>query len=158
MTVAQVPKYRLIGDHQSGDSARLRANTLRFLWYSLLAALLLLVAFAAGRYQAPPVVPLATTLSVFEYNSAFQDERSPLTNGGQNNLTSDDDDLPHMLSPHHIRHCLELLRLALMCQPDLTVELKNETLGGVTGFGTEHQCKSWEDLSQWMAQWESFGL
>ncbi|RAK78073.1 uncharacterized protein BO72DRAFT_507936, partial [Aspergillus fijiensis CBS 313.89] len=152
---------------------------------------------------------VATKPSVFEYNGAFQDERSPLTNDlweglfpkrkgffqhptiadhrsafavyhqlhclnsirqgywglydmavsrGQNNLTSDDDDLPHMLSPHHIRHCLELLRLALMCQPDLTVELKNETLGGVTGYGTEHQCKSWEDLSHWMAQWESFGL
>lgn len=57
MTMAQVPKYRLIGDHESGEaSARLRANTLRFLWHSLLAALLLLVAFAAGRYQAPPVV------------------------------------------------------------------------------------------------------
>lgn len=63
-----------------------------------------------------------------------------------------------MSAPHHIRHCIELLRLALMCQPDLTVELKNETLGGVTGFGTEHECKSWDDLTQWVGKWESYGL
>ncbi|KAI0448080.1 S-adenosyl-L-methionine-dependent methyltransferase [Xylaria telfairii] len=36
----------------------------------------------------------------------------------------------------HIRHCIDLLRQSLMCNADLTVELKNEELGGVTGFGT----------------------
>ncbi|EMR71355.1 putative hydroxyindole o- protein [Eutypa lata UCREL1] len=37
----------------------------------------------------------------------------------------------------HIRHCIDLLRQSLMCNADLTIELKNEELGGVTGFGTE---------------------
>ncbi|KAI1092133.1 S-adenosyl-L-methionine-dependent methyltransferase [Rostrohypoxylon terebratum] len=40
----------------------------------------------------------------------------------------------HSLS--HIRHCIDLLRQSLMCNADLTIELKDEELGGVTGFGT----------------------
>ncbi|KAI0855864.1 S-adenosyl-L-methionine-dependent methyltransferase [Xylaria cubensis] len=46
----------------------------------------------------------------------------------------------------HIRHCIDLLRQSLMCNADLTVELKNEELGGVTGFGTVHRCINWPAL------------
>ena len=42
-----------------------------------------------------------------------------------------------------------------MCRPDLTVEVKNEELGGVTGFGTEHECIDWKQLLDWMSQWEA---
>ncbi|PYI33851.1 hypothetical protein BP00DRAFT_444230 [Aspergillus indologenus CBS 114.80] len=201
------PEYGLIGEHDAVQTkGRLGTNTRRTLYISSLVIVLFLAGFAAGRYQSPPSIPLATTPYVFEYNSTFQDEQSPLTNEvweglfpkrkgffehptltshrsalavfhqlhclngirqgywalydlaarGQN-LTSDEG-LPHMASPHHVRHCIELLRLALMCQPDLTIELKNETLGGVTGFGTEHQCKRWEDLTGWVTRWESYGL
>ncbi|KAF7864304.1 uncharacterized protein EAF02_010272 [Botrytis sinoallii] len=61
-----------------------------------------------------------------------------------------------MMSPSHLRHCIDLLRQSIMCRPDLTVEKKNEELGGVTGFGTEHQCKNWEQLQLWTSQWENF--
>jgi hypothetical protein len=44
-----------------------------------------------------------------------------------------------------------------MCTPDLTVEIKNETLGGVTGFGTVHQCRNWNQLMGWMEKWEDVG-
>ena len=64
--------------------------------------------------------------------------------------------MPMMASPPHIRHCIDLLRQTLMCQPDITVELKNEELGGVTGFGTEHQCKDWGQLMQWTSEWEDY--
>ncbi|KAL3467935.1 hypothetical protein BJX64DRAFT_282824 [Aspergillus heterothallicus] len=60
--------------------------------------------------------------------------------------------------PVHVRHCIELLRQALMCNADLTVEVKNESLGGVTGFGTEHQCLSWADLSEWISEWQEYGI
>ena len=64
---------------------------------------------------------------------------------------------PHSdLSPVHIRHCIELLRLALMCRPDTTIEKKNETLGGITGFGTEHQCQSWSELLGWVSDWQDW--
>lgn len=43
-----------------------------------------------------------------------------------------------------------------MCQPDLTVELKEEELGGVRGFGTKHQCRDWNQLLGWMEIWESW--
>ncbi|KAF2687592.1 hypothetical protein K458DRAFT_466989 [Lentithecium fluviatile CBS 122367] len=54
----------------------------------------------------------------------------------------------------HIRHCIDLLRQSLMCNADLTVELKDEALGGVTGFGTAHQCVDWQGLLEWMRPWE----
>ena len=43
-----------------------------------------------------------------------------------------------------------------MCQPDLTVELKEEELGGVRGFGTEHQCRNWDELIAWTSKWETY--
>ena len=41
-----------------------------------------------------------------------------------------------------------------MCQPDLTVEVETKELGGVRGFGTEHQCVEWKDLVDWVSKWE----
>ena len=55
----------------------------------------------------------------------------------------------------HITHCIELLRQSLMCRPDLTLEVKNKTLGGVTGFGTGHVCLDWEQLLDWVSKQES---
>ena len=57
----------------------------------------------------------------------------------------------------HIRHCIDLLRQSLMCNPDLTVELKDEELGGVTGFGTMHRCADWSGLLEWIAPYEGTG-
>lgn len=61
-----------------------------------------------------------------------------------------------MYTTVHIRHCIELLRQSLMCNPDLTIELKDPEKGGVTGFGTEHQCSNWEKFLEWMAMWEIY--
>ena len=54
----------------------------------------------------------------------------------------------------HIRHCFDLLRQSLMCNADLTVELKDEELGGVTGFGTVHRCVDWQGLLEWIEPYE----
>lgn len=67
------------------------------------------------------------------------------------------DSIPFEISPVHMAHCIDLLRQTLMCKPDLTVEIKNETLQGVTGFGTVHQCRNWDELMHWMAEWEDIG-
>lgn len=64
--------------------------------------------------------------------------------------------LPMMASPPHIRHCIDLLRHALMCQPDLTVEVKDDTAGGVHGFGETHQCVNWAHLKDWTTRWENW--
>ncbi|ROW11338.1 hypothetical protein VMCG_01226 [Cytospora schulzeri] len=71
-------------------------------------------------------------------------------------LDPDDKDIPMMISPPHIRHCVDLLRLALMCQPDLTVEVKDDEAGGVHGFGETHQCIDWTNLTEWTTRWESW--
>ena len=62
-------------------------------------------------------------------------------------------DMPPMLNPTHVNHCVELLRVSLQCQPDLALEVVSKT-GGVEGFGVEHQCYNWERLLQWTSKWE----
>ncbi|RDH37526.1 hypothetical protein BDQ94DRAFT_136575 [Aspergillus welwitschiae] len=61
-----------------------------------------------------------------------------------------------MIAPRHFSHCTDILRQSLMCRPDLTVETLTPE-GGVTGFGTEHECQDWDQLMSWMARWESYG-
>jgi len=61
----------------------------------------------------------------------------------------DDSSLPMMISPPHIRHCIDLLRQSLMCNADTTVEKKDEVAGGVHGFGVQHRCKHWYQLVDW---------
>ena len=63
--------------------------------------------------------------------------------------------LPLMASTSHVRHCIDLLRQSLMCQPDLTVEYKDELAGGVHGFGTRHMCSNWEKLLKWTQEWQN---
>lgn len=63
--------------------------------------------------------------------------------------------MPKMSLPSHVQHCIELLRQALMCQPDLTLEVKDEIHGGVQGFGTEHECKDWSQLMDLTMTWET---
>jgi hypothetical protein len=55
------------------------------------------------------------------------------------------EDMPPMLNQTYVNHCVELLRLSLKCQLDLTLEIVSKT-GGVKGFGVEHQCYNWEML------------
>lgn len=43
-----------------------------------------------------------------------------------------------------------------MCRPDTTVEVKDEELGGVRGFGTEHVCAEWGELVAWTGEWEGW--
>ena len=69
----------------------------------------------------------------------------------------DERDFPFMASPPHVRHCIDLIRQALMCQPDLTLEVKDEAKGGVTGFGVEHLCIRWDSLVTWVGEWENYG-
>jgi len=60
-----------------------------------------------------------------------------------------DEDLPMMATPAHIRHCIDLLRQSVMCYRDTAMELKDNEMGGVNGWGTEHQCHDYEELVRW---------
>ena len=68
-----------------------------------------------------------------------------------------DEELPMDKSPMRVRHCIDLLRQSLMCQADTTVEVKDEEVGGVHGFGIEHQYREWKELVAWTAEQQGRG-
>ncbi|KAK5636922.1 hypothetical protein RRF57_012634 [Xylaria bambusicola] len=51
-----------------------------------------------------------------------------------------------------MQHCFDYLRQALMCAADPTLEIRNESINGVTGWGTSHQCRDFEALKRWTEQ------
>ncbi|KAJ8064634.1 hypothetical protein OCU04_006960 [Sclerotinia nivalis] len=115
-----------------------------------------------GFFKHPQLAPERSAFSVFHqlhclnslrigFWSVYNGRHKRSTMGPEHEHGSGD-----MVDLSHMRHCIDLLRQSLMCQPDLTIERKNEELGGVTGFGTEHQCKNWEQLQLWTSQWEKF--
>ncbi|KAK1961356.1 hypothetical protein LY78DRAFT_662176 [Colletotrichum sublineola] len=60
----------------------------------------------------------------------------------------------HSHGMYHIGHCFDLVRQSILCRPDLTIEVGDPAIGGVTGFGTEHQCVDWQQLMEWMRDHE----
>ena len=36
------------------------------------------------------------------------------------------------------------------------MEVKDKEIGGVTGFGMEHQCRDWGELMKWTGKWEGW--
>ncbi|KAK2017114.1 hypothetical protein LZ32DRAFT_39060 [Colletotrichum eremochloae] len=60
----------------------------------------------------------------------------------------------HSHDMYHIGHCFDLVRQSILCRPDLTIEVGDPAIGGVTGFGTEHQCVDWQQLMEWMRDHE----
>lgn len=52
----------------------------------------------------------------------------------------------------HIRHCIDYLRQSVMCHADTNLEpIVRE--GGVSGFGTEKQCRNFTRLAEWANIW-----
>ncbi|ROW01491.1 hypothetical protein VSDG_02065 [Cytospora chrysosperma] len=114
-----------------------------------------------GYFAHPGISPQRATFSVYHYLHCLNGLRKgywavyDMAVAGEK-LDPNDENMPMMISPPHIRHCVDLLRLALMCKPDLTVEVKDEEAGGVHGFGETHQCIDWTDLTGWTTHWESW--
>ncbi|PQE18775.1 Tat pathway signal sequence protein [Rutstroemia sp. NJR-2017a WRK4] len=51
--------------------------------------------------------------------------------------------------PHHLRHCFDYLRQALMCAADTNLEPVDLELGGVTGWRFERKCRDFEAVKKW---------
>lgn len=53
----------------------------------------------------------------------------------------------------HVDHCIETLRLQLMCNADLTpmLVLKDDTVavGSKADFNVHHKCRRWDRLVAW---------
>ena len=62
---------------------------------------------------------------------------------------------------HHIAHCFDYLRQAIMCAGDLTLEWAMppfESTGlrsSVDGWGITHQCKNWDDAVKWATEYKA---
>jgi len=61
----------------------------------------------------------------------------------------------HHARPSHVRHCIDYLRQSLMCHADTNLEAINQTLAGVTGFGSEKQCRDYGRVTAWADQWRT---
>ncbi|KAF2757847.1 hypothetical protein EJ05DRAFT_368578 [Pseudovirgaria hyperparasitica] len=115
-----------------------------------------------GYLTHPTYAPTRSALSVFHQLHCLDGLRTALWTIYDHATTQtallDPASLPDHLAPPHMRHCIDLLRQSLMCNPDLAAERVNVRLGGVTGFGTMHVCRDWEELVGFVAQWEYYGL
>ena len=112
-----------------------------------------------GFFKHPELAPTRSTFAVFHQLHCLDGIRHgywALFDMALEGKKLNESDLPFHASAPHIRHCIDLLRHVLMCQPDLTLEVKDEKLGGVTGFGTEHQCVDWQGLVDWTTEWETY--
>lgn len=59
----------------------------------------------------------------------------------------------------HVDHCIETVRIALMCFADITPVLVREDpvspLGSRADFNTHHKCRNFEKIEQWIDNnWE----
>ncbi|KAF2019172.1 hypothetical protein BU24DRAFT_114526 [Aaosphaeria arxii CBS 175.79] len=112
-----------------------------------------------GFFRHPKIAPERSTFSTFHQLHCLDGIRHgywslfDMVMQGQKMAESE---LPHHASAQHFMHCLDLIRNAMMCQPDLTVEVQNDKLGGVEGFGTEHSCIDWKKLVDWTSEWETY--
>ncbi|MCJ1311318.1 hypothetical protein MMC25_004989 [Agyrium rufum] len=112
-----------------------------------------------GFFKHPTLAPTRSAFSVFHQLHCLNGIREgfwTVYEAAIEGRRITDDELPMMSSTAHIRHCVDLLRNALMCQPDLTVELKDAESGGVKGFGTQHECKDWDQLMRWTEKWQTY--
>ncbi|KAK0511063.1 hypothetical protein JMJ35_006615 [Cladonia borealis] len=62
------------------------------------------------------------------------------------------DEIGHMAAPAHVQHCIDFLRQSLMCKADTTIEIRDEAIMGVKGFGVRHECVDWDRLIAWTAR------
>ncbi|KAM7206545.1 protein of unknown function (DUF3328) domain containing protein [Naviculisporaceae sp. PSN 640] len=53
----------------------------------------------------------------------------------------------------HVRHCIEYIRHGLMCNADTNLEPIIPEEGGATGFATEHKCRDFPRLRDFVLEW-----
>lgn len=91
--------------------------------------------------------------------NAYYDALNQTHRGNGSQQTSIDDEDAKIDSsnehndPHHVRHCFDYLRHALMCAADTNLELIDWQLQGSTGWGFERQCRDYDAVVTWAEKW-----
>lgn len=56
----------------------------------------------------------------------------------------------------HVDHCIETVRLALMCNADVSpLPIRDDPqgfLGAKADFSTVHKCRNWDSLVEWISE------
>ncbi|KAL8788075.1 MAG: hypothetical protein Q9195_007489 [Heterodermia aff. obscurata] len=108
-----------------------------------------------GFFIHPTIAPTRSTFSVFHQLHCLNGLRGGYWANHHAALHGHrlkDEDLPVDIQESHMRHCIDLLRQALMCHGDTTLEVVDEAINGVHGFRVEHQCKDWAQLKAWTSE------
>ncbi|KAM0304943.1 hypothetical protein ACHAO8_011334 [Botrytis cinerea] len=109
-----------------------------------------------GYFSHPTIAPQRSTFSAFHQLHCLHAIREAYYNAVNTSdlrhSHSSHSDIASHTSPAHIRHCIDLIRQSLMCNADTTIEVKDEEINGVRGFGTVHQCRDWSGLVKWTEQ------
>ena len=114
-----------------------------------------------GFFEHPTIAPERSTFSAFHQLHCVNSIRMgywALYDAAISDQVLNETDIEMDASPAHMRHCIDMLRQAIMCSPDLTVEKKDHELGGVNGFGITHQCYDWKQLVHWVKGWDNEGV
>ena len=60
------------------------------------------------------------------------------------------------IAREHVDHCIETLRLSLMCYGDITPLFfdldPNEELGRIADFNVHHKCRNFDSIVDWVAE------
>ncbi|APA11826.1 hypothetical protein sscle_08g065960 [Sclerotinia sclerotiorum 1980 UF-70] len=119
-----------------------------------------------GYFRHPTVSPARANFAVFHQLHCLDKMRlaywalydgSLAVHNAEPGADFDPNSLSDHFAPLHITHCFELIRNALVCRPDTTVEVKDLKVNGVTGFEAEHFCVDWNQLVNWVSKWENYG-
>lgn len=80
-----------------------------------------------------------------EGNSSILERRRPKHDHGEN----------------HMKHCFDYLRQAITCAADMSLEHLHESSGsifpGVDGWGSKHQCRDYNEVSEWAIRYRASG-
>ncbi|KAI0197961.1 hypothetical protein F4808DRAFT_437230 [Astrocystis sublimbata] len=105
-----------------------------------------------GFFHDPVIAPYGASLAVYHQLhcvDAIRQAYYVLFDAVKYGVNVTFSDLNDYETDWHTRHCIDFLRQMLMCNPDLTVEYVNPSLGGITGLDGEHVCIVWEDIVAW---------
>ncbi|PQE21335.1 Tat pathway signal sequence protein [Rutstroemia sp. NJR-2017a WRK4] len=116
-----------------------------------------------GYFSHPTIAPQRSTFSAFHQLHCLHAIREAyydaINTSESRHSHSSHANMPSHTSPAHIRHCIDLIRQSLMCYADTTIEVKDEEINGVRGFGTVHMCRDWSGLVRWTEETqEKYGM
>ncbi|KAF2009407.1 hypothetical protein BU24DRAFT_320769, partial [Aaosphaeria arxii CBS 175.79] len=119
-----------------------------------------------GVFAHPKIAPKGARFAVWEQLSCLNSIREAYwttLDFALSSATMTPAKFPSDISPQNVRYCVDMMRQALMCNPDLTTLPANASAGSSSseddGLASSsgaavHHCKNWEQLEMFMEKWE----